>query len=65
MICIHPVECAILIVDYPSNRQDDERVALFEVLNIRRAGIGCVHIVFFNQLLRSCHDPRQTISYHY
>jgi len=46
MICIHPVASAILIVDYPTNpgQEEDEKVALFEVLNIGRAGIGCFHI---------------------
>lgn len=63
MICIHPVASAILIVDYPTNpgQEEDEKVALFEVLNIGRAGIGCFHIFCSNQLLRSCHDRRQTI----
>ena len=67
MICIHPVASAILIVDCPTNpgQEDDEKVALFKVLKIGRAGIGCFHIFFKPQLLRSCHDRIQTISYHY
>ena len=55
-------------MDYPSNPgQDDERVVLFEVLNIRRAGIGCVHIVFFFKPATQVMSWSKTdnISYHY